>query len=155
MAKQTPIHVSRERVLKTAIDLTTSPATLETLNKTIINRKVNQSFTLSFCPKCGSLLEPAHGKAAEIYCRKCKYRTKLEDKQVLARKIDTSISHREIAVVDSKDSQLRTYTVVQAICSVCNNNTSETWTLTIGSEGTSGVTFLRCTNCGHTRREAE
>jgi DNA-directed RNA polymerase subunit M/transcription elongation factor TFIIS len=63
--------------------------------------------------------------------------------------------HGEIAVLNHKEANLRTLPVVSAVCSVCQNRTSETWTMAIGSEGTSAVTFLRCTACGHTRREAE
>jgi len=116
----------------------------------------HHTFVTSFCPKCEALLELAHGKSAEVYCRKCKYRAKVQQKRVLERKIDASNKiRREIAVLDSEDSKLRTFPVVRAICSECNNDLSETWTLAIGSEGTTGVTFLRCTVCRHTRREAE
>ena len=114
------------------------------------------TFVTSFCPKCEALLELAHGKSAEVYCRKCKYRAKVQQKRVLERKIDASNNiRREIAVLESEDSKLRTFPVVHAICSECNNDASETWTVAIGSEGTTGVTFLRCAACGHTRREAE
>ena len=116
----------------------------------------DQTFVMSFCPKCEALLELVRGKSTEIYCRKCKYRAKLERNRVLGTKIDVPDSaRREIAVLDLKDSTLRTFPAVHAICSECNNDTSETWTMAIGSEGTGGVTFLRCTACGHTRREAE
>jgi DNA-directed RNA polymerase subunit M/transcription elongation factor TFIIS len=116
----------------------------------------HHTFVTSFCPKCEALLELAHGKSAEVYCRKCKYRAKVQQKRVLERKIDASNNiRREIAVLDSEDSKLRTFPVVHAICSECNNDASETWTVAIGSEGTTGVTFLRCAACGHTRREAE
>ena len=113
------------------------------------------TLVMSFCPKCGALLELVHGKSAIIYCRKCKYRAKIEKTRVWEKKIKASDRvRREIAVLDH-DSNLRTFPVVHAICSECNNDTSETWMMAIGSEGTTGVTFLRCTCCGHTRREAE
>jgi len=116
----------------------------------------HHTFVMSFCPKCEALLELVHGKSAEMYCRKCKYNAKVQQKRVREKKINASDSvRREIAVLDLKDSKLRTLPAVHAICSECNNDTSETWTMSIGSEGTTGVTFLRCTACGHTRREAE
>jgi DNA-directed RNA polymerase subunit M/transcription elongation factor TFIIS len=139
--------------------------TLESANRplpTVLTFSENEelashhTFVTSFCPKCEALLELAHGKSAEVYCRKCKYRAKVQQKRVLERKIDASNNIRkEIAVLDSEESKLRTFPVVHAICSECNNDVSETWTMAIGSEGTAGVTFLRCTVCGHTRREAE
>jgi len=111
---------------------------------------------MSFCPKCEALLELVHGKSAEMYCRKCKYRAKLAQNRVREKKLGASASfRREIAVLDLEDSKLRTFPVVPDICPECNNVTCETWTMAIGSEGTTGVTFLRCTACGHTRREAE
>jgi DNA-directed RNA polymerase subunit M len=113
-------------------------------------------FVMIFCPKCGALLEVVPGKSAELHCRKCKYNTKATQRRISEKKISVANSiHREIAVLDVENSNLRIFPVVHAVCSECRNSTSETWTLAIGSEGTTGVTFLRCTNCGHTRREAE
>jgi DNA-directed RNA polymerase subunit M/transcription elongation factor TFIIS len=116
----------------------------------------HHTFVMSFCPKCEALLEIAPEKSAELYCRKCKYRAKLGQKHILEKKIDVSQSiHREIAVLNLEDTKLRTFPAVHKICPECNNGTSEIWTMAIGSEGTTGITFLRCTACGYTRREAE
>lgn len=116
----------------------------------------HHTFVMTFCPKCEALLELVHGKSSEMYCRKCKYCAKVQQMRVREKRIKPSnIIPKEIAVLDLKNSLLRTFPAVHAICPECNNDTSETWTMAIGSEGTTGVTFLRCTACGHTRREAE
>jgi DNA-directed RNA polymerase subunit M/transcription elongation factor TFIIS len=115
-----------------------------------------KTFVMSFCPKCEALLEFIPGKSAEVICRKCKFTTMIQKMRVGEKKINAvNCIRKEIAVLDLEDTTLRTFPIVHTICSECNNGVSETWTMAIGSEGTAGVTFLRCTACGHTRREAE
>ena len=152
------LHLERKQILREETTVESANRPLQTILTVPENEELasHHTFVTSFCPKCEALLELAHGKSAEVICRKCKYRAKVQQKRVLERKIDASNNiRREIAVLDSEDSKLRTFPVIHAICSECNNDVSETWTMAIGSERTTGVTFLRCTACGHTRREAE
>lgn len=157
MAKQIPIQLSREHPTIQLQPLVLTHDSIENSAETPKAEVTQQrTFLMNFCPNCQAVLELVHGKSVEIHCRKCHYKAKLSNTRILERKIDPSVANRlEIAVVDKQESKLRTFPVVHVICSECNNDTSETWTMAIGSEGTTGVTFLRCTACGYTRREAE
>jgi len=157
MVKQIVIQLPTEQSTTPLQPFSLTDPSTEKLNETSNSEKTLQrTFLMNFCPKCQSVLELMHGKSAEIHCRKCHYRAKLANDRILKRKIDPSVANRlEIAVVDKQESKLRTFPVIQVICSKCDNNTSETWSMAIGSEGTTGVTFLRCTACGYTRREVE
>jgi len=157
MVKQIAIQLSTEQSTTPIQPFALTDPSTEKLKETSKSEKTYQrTFLMNFCPKCQSVLELTHGESAEIRCRKCHHRTKLANTWILKRKIDPSLANRlEIVVVDKQESKLRTFPVIHAICSECKNNTSETWTMAIGSEGTTGVTFLRCTACGYTQREAE
>lgn len=157
MTKQTPIHLSREHPTIQLQPLDLIPDSIANSAETTKAEKARQrTFLMNFCPNCQAVLELVHGKSVETHCRKCHYKAKFVNNRILERKIDPSAAYRsEIAVVDRQESRLRTYPVIRSICSECNNDTSETWTMAIGSDGTTGITFLRCTACGYTRREAE
>ena len=158
MVKQIGIQLSTEQSTTPLQPFTLTDPSIQKPNETSKSEKTHQrTFLMNFCPKCQSVLELVHGKSAEIHCEKCHYRAKLlANNWILKRKIDPSVANRlEIAVVDRQEAKLRTFPVIHVICSECNNNTSETWTMAMGSQGTTGVTFLRCTACGYTRRETE
>jgi DNA-directed RNA polymerase subunit M/transcription elongation factor TFIIS len=112
-----------------------------------------QKQLLSFCPTCKMLLRAVENRPYLLKCKKCGYRAEPEHKPL----IDGKHSHRsvnEIAVIDEEKANLRTHSIVQALCEKCGKTESETWTIAVGSEGTtSALTFLRCTQCGFTRRE--
>ncbi len=159
-ASQPFFKVPRKRALSNtplSPKLAMVPVSLDTLDESKnAMYPGHKAFVMRFCPKCGALLELGNGKSAEIFCRKCKYRTKLQQERILEKR--TIASHRirtEIAVLGAEESKLRTLPLVRTICPACNNDASETWTVAIGSEGTHGITFLRCTACGYTSREAE
>jgi DNA-directed RNA polymerase subunit M/transcription elongation factor TFIIS len=106
---------------------------------------------LSFCPTCQMLLKVSISQPLSLKCKKCGYKQQLDHSLVINAK--QTYHHNEIAVLD-KEEQLRTYPIVQATCEKCGKTKSETWSVAVGSEGaTSAWVFLRCTNCGHTRRE--
>ena len=42
-------------------------------------------------------------------------------------------------MIDKKESGLRTFPVVRVICPACGKTESETWTVAVGSEGTTLV----------------
>jgi len=152
-----PIQVSAKPANTISQALAYRSLATETFSVTPNFRKSENSTALTnFCPKCQAFLGLAARKSAEIYCRKCHYKIEHNNNRVLKKKINPSRANcSEIAVVDKQISKLRTFPVVHAICSECNNDKSETWIMAFGSEGTTGITFLRCTLCGHTWREAE
>lgn len=112
---------------------------------------------MRFCPKCGAILKIVHRSKASLQCRKCSYKTRLQQNVSVGKKAYNSISGiNEVAVVGREESRLRTFPVVRVICPRCGATQSEVWTVAVGSEGTtSSFTFFRCTLCGYTRREAE
>ena len=111
---------------------------------------------MSFCPKCGAFLKLVHRSATSLRCEKCGFKAKLQQNNVLNHKPKLANCPNEIAVIDKKESGLRTFPVVRIICPACGETESEIWTVAVGSEGTTAsLTFFRCTACGHTRRETE
>jgi transcription factor S len=109
---------------------------------------------LSFCPNCGKILKVLHKRKASLQCTKCGYKTEFKPDTVLSYKPKT-VNHRfyEIALIDGKAAELRTLPTTKVICPECGKVGSETWTIPVGSDGTSSLTFFRCTSCGNTRRE--
>jgi DNA-directed RNA polymerase subunit M/transcription elongation factor TFIIS len=124
-------------------------------NLQTINKKLKQNNLISFCPTCQMLLKVAKDYPPSLKCKKCGYRQKLQQEVIFGKKLGVHGPGLEgIAVIDKEKSDLRTYPIVHAICEKCSKTESETWTVAVGSEGTtSALTFLRCTNCGFTRRE--
>lgn len=114
-----------------------------------------QRLNLSFCPKCKMLLRTINNNPSTLRCKKCGYHLKLGHHAVYGGKTLASNKHSDkIAVIDKENGNLHTFPVVQAICERCGKTESETWTIAVGSEGTvSALVFLRCVNCGFTRRE--
>jgi len=112
---------------------------------------------MKFCPKCGSLLELVHRSRAILKCRKCEFTDKPQQDDLLEKKKNQSHEQNlpEVAVLGKKETKLRTFPVVKSKCEKCGKNESESWTIEVGSQGTSSITFFRCTSCGHTRRETE
>jgi DNA-directed RNA polymerase subunit M/transcription elongation factor TFIIS len=111
---------------------------------------------LSFCPNCGKILKVLHKRNPALQCTKCGYKTefKPDSKSNYNHKI---VNHRfnEIALIDETAARLRTFPTVGVICPECGKAGSETWTIPVGSDGTtSSLTFFRCISCGHTRRES-
>jgi DNA-directed RNA polymerase subunit M/transcription elongation factor TFIIS len=117
------------------------------------NRNIEKSKQhLRFCPTCKMLLRTTACSPSSLKCKKCGYKVTLDHPVVFDAK--RSYRHGEIAVIDQEKGSLRTHTIVQAICEKCGSRESETWTIAVGSEGTIGaLTFLRCVQCGFTRRE--
>lgn len=113
---------------------------------------------MRFCPKCGAILEIVHRSRALLQCRKCGYKTQLQQNVSAKNKKPHSYDSglNEVAVVGREELKLRTFPVVRVTCPKCGATESEVWTVAVGSEGTtSSFTFFRCTSCGHTRRETE
>jgi DNA-directed RNA polymerase subunit M/transcription elongation factor TFIIS len=124
------------------------PQSIQPSNK----KKPKPKQHLSFCPTCKMLLRTTADSPSSLRCKKCGYKVILSHTIVF----DTKRSHLpgEIAVIDREKGSLRTHPIVQVICEKCDNTESETWTIAVGSEGTIGaLTFLRCVQCGFTRRE--
>ena len=108
---------------------------------------------LSFCPTCKMLLRTTANCPSSLKCKKCGYKITTERSIVFDA---THSNHHggEIAVIDREKGKLRTHPIVQAICEKCGKTESETWAIAVGSDGTTGaLTFLRCVDCGFTRRE--
>jgi DNA-directed RNA polymerase subunit M/transcription elongation factor TFIIS len=108
---------------------------------------------LSFCPTCKMLLRTPANCPSSLKCKKCGYKITIERSIVFDA---THSNHHggEIAVIDREKGKLRTNPIVQAICEKCGKTESETWAIAVGSDGTTGaLTFLRCVDCGFTRRE--
>ena len=106
-----------------------------------------------FCPECGALLEMVHQSRPSLKCGKCGYTGKLQNSDLgEKRKLWVDRSLREVAVL-GEETKLRTFPVVKSKCEKCGGNESESWTIEVGSQAASSVTFFRCTSCGHTRRE--
>ena len=109
---------------------------------------------MKFCPKCGGLLDIVHQSRPALKCGKCGYTEKLQNNGVKEkRKLWVNRSLREVAVLGTEETNLRTFPVVKSKCEKCGENESESWAIEVGSQGTSSITFFRCTSCGHTRRE--
>ena len=110
---------------------------------------------MRFCPECGAMLEIVHQSPASLKCRKCGCTMKLKrdastEKRTM-HSYDRGVS--EVAVLSREETKLRTFPVVNVKCEKCGKNESESWAIEVGSQGTSAITFFRCTSCGHTRRE--
>jgi len=118
------------------------------------NRNIEkQKQTLNSCPSCKMLLRVAEHSPSLLRCKKCGYRTNLEHTVLFDRKHPRQCNS-EIAVIDKEKGNLRTHPIALTTCEKCGKTESETWTIAVGSEGTTGaVTFLRCVQCGFTRRE--
>ncbi len=115
-----------------------------------------QKLTISFCPKCKMLLRSVESSPSSLRCKRCGYHLKLGEHVVYGGKaVGANQRANEIAVIDQdKSRSLHTFPIVQATCDRCGKTESETWTIAVGSEGTtSAVVFLKCTHCGFTRRE--
>jgi DNA-directed RNA polymerase subunit M/transcription elongation factor TFIIS len=113
---------------------------------------------MSFCPKCGKLLKVFHSRTPALKCGKCGYKTTNLNLNRIIQYVHKPI-HRnseEIAALDKNElGGLRTYPIVHNVCHSCGKTESETWTVAVGSEGNTSMTFFRCVACGHTEREAE
>ena len=112
---------------------------------------------MDFCPECKTILKHAKNHLPALQCPKCGYKAKINPDSLPGCKSNNVNGRRnEIAVIDKKETRLRTYPVVKSVCPECGNAESETWIIAVGSEGTtSSLTFFRCISCGYTRREAE
>ncbi len=123
--------------------------------QSVNNSFERQKLTISFCPKCKMLLRMVASNPSSLRCKKCGYHLKLGHHVVFGGKTPAANQRLpEIAVIDKEKGNLHTFPIVTATCERCGKTESETWTVAVGSEGTtSALTFLRCTHCGFTRRE--
>lgn len=109
--------------------------------------------SLNFCPNCNMLLRIIENCPASLRCKKCGYKTKLEKAIAIDKPLHPYSD--EIAVIDKEKADLHIHPIVQANCERCGKTESETWTVSVGSEGTvSAWIFLKCVHCGFIRREA-
>ena|SRR3990170_8414785 len=110
---------------------------------------------MKFCPKCGAILTIIHQSRASLKCVKCGYTEKLQKNAWTEKRTlhNDDRGVREVAVLGREETKLRTFPVVNVKCERCGKNESESWAIEVGSQGTSSITFFRCTSCGHTRRE--
>jgi DNA-directed RNA polymerase subunit M/transcription elongation factor TFIIS len=117
----------------------------------------NEMLSMNFCPKCGKLLKVVRRSLPALQCPKCGYKTEFKSDNFLKPNLKiTNHTINEIAVIDNEASGLRTSPTIGVVCAACGKAGSETWTVAVGSEGTtSSFTFFKCTSCGFTRREAE
>jgi DNA-directed RNA polymerase subunit M len=109
---------------------------------------------LEFCKKCGTILKLYKKSQPELHCPRCGFRRQIEGDDNL-KTLRISSDQRTIGIVDRKtESNFRPFPIVKAICPKCGFDQSETWTIPVGSEGTTSLTFFRCVSCGFTQREA-
>ena len=109
---------------------------------------------MEFCPRCGTRLIHKFRINVSLYCRICGYER--SSKGYLQQlKFNSAPSNSGIAILDKKALNLRTLQTIRNNCPICGGKKAETWTVMVGSEGASSVTFFRCLSCGHTRREIE
>ena len=110
---------------------------------------------MEFCPKCGTRLVNERKSKARC-CPKCGYMSKLPQGHRSESMFNTlKPSEPYITVADKDMSNLRTLPVIDAYCEKCGGNKAETWTITVGSNDVSSITFYRCISCGHTWRETD
>jgi transcription factor S len=124
---------------------------LENINKPIDLQNMGQQ--VDFCPKCGTLLKIANRGEPSFNCPKCRFKRLL--KQNEAPKKNVRFGHPSEIVVVGKNEEfsLRPLPTVRVFCPTCGNSESETWSVAVGAETSSTVTFFRCTKCGVTTRE--
>ena len=110
---------------------------------------------MKFCPECGALLQVVK-KAKMLKCSKCKFQETMEQEEIGKKtNVIRCGKSAEIAVIDKKAASLRQLPTIKDVCQKCGHTESETWTVEAANETIhSSITFFRCTNCGHTRREA-
>jgi DNA-directed RNA polymerase subunit M/transcription elongation factor TFIIS len=110
---------------------------------------------MNFCPQCGALLQVVKKGTPSLRCPKCKYQKPL-NKEETKQKINVQRGKSvEIAVIDKKVASLRLLPTVNVVCLTCGHTESETWNVETANETIhSTITFLRCTKCGTTKREA-
>ena len=111
-------------------------------------------FKMEFCPRCGTHLIYRHSSEKSLFCPKCGYVSKTPEGILLKVNSDPARSYSSsVAVLDRDMLNLRTTSTVRAYCEKCGEDKAETWIMSVGSEGTSSVTFYRCVSCGHAWRE--
>jgi DNA-directed RNA polymerase subunit M len=110
---------------------------------------------MEFCPKCGARLIYPIRKPLALECLKCGYRNTSRVGERSNYRLSKMLmpNPRRITVLDREDLKLRTFPIVKIACPKCGKDMAEFWTVTLGSEGPSSITFFRCVVCGYTWRE--
>jgi transcription factor S len=117
-------------------------------------------WTMEFCPKCGSRLEPKKSKTGKeatlvLACPKCGYK-KPEAPEKVEPKVAKVIQHSPqqfVAVIGKEEQKLSTLPTVRIECPRCGNNTAYVWQVQTRGADESSTQFLRCTKCNYTFRE--
>jgi DNA-directed RNA polymerase subunit M len=98
-----------------------------------------------FCPECKSLMFPSEGN---FECRKCHFKTKIEDYK--ASTILEAAEEKHMLIIDG---ELDTLPKTRVECPDCGNNEAY-WILRQTRAADEPETRIyRCTQCGHTWRE--
>ncbi len=100
-----------------------------------------------FCPKCGAILKVKQEKGKRFFSCSCGY-TNRKEKATLSETVE---KEEEIAVVEQDD---RSLPVTDAECPKCGNLKAGFWTAQTRAGDEPETRFFKCTQCGHTWRDA-
>ena len=89
-----------------------------------------------------------------LYCATCGYRKEFPDYFVPEVNRDEDVDD-VIVVLDKGTMALLTKPTVSTYCEECGTREAETWSIAFGSDTLGGITYYRCTSCGHTWRYIE
>lgn len=109
--------------------------------------------SVTFCPKCGSMMKPRKGAGGlEMVCIRCGYVIQAGESlsKVEAR---VSVANRAKSKITVSKEESSAAERVKIVCAKCGNDEAYFWMVQTRAADEPPTRFYRCTRCGYTWRE--
>ena len=107
---------------------------------------------MEFCPDCHTRLTYNPSSNHSLDCPRCGHESKLSKGDLLKIRHYEKAYDSNILILDNESLDLLTSQATDVYCERCGWKKVETWTVAVGSEDLSSITFFRCVSCGYTWR---
>lgn len=107
---------------------------------------------MEFCPDCHTRMTYNPSNSHALGCQRCGREAELTEGDLLKIRSCEKKYDSSILVLDDEYLNLLTSEATDVHCERCGWRKVETWTVAVGSEDISSITFFRCISCGYTWR---